>query len=336
MVQCVIAVVLLAMSACYQPDVESCTYACASGANPCPSGMSCVGTRCVHKGDTCGDDAGGSTNFFDLRWGDPNPVPGLVDANRCERRPVLDPSRTYLVLARPTGNVVTMTDCISTSALELYEWRNGAPVKVGTPPQFEPSPLVIPTFIGDGAGAGFTGGHQFFVYRTDVGAATILLKKAEVSSDLRTLIGTTATLSGFPANTEVTFDATLKHIVYASNNELFEGTGTPSTAYVGTLIDQLSTTEAEVTPTMTPDGRVLVFVRSTGGSAGQTDLYVSRRTEITEPWGPPQMLPVGQFKINSDNGYEYDPSITSDGDLLFTSTRAGDGTRRRVFLARHL
>jgi hypothetical protein len=298
--------------------------------------MKCLGDRCVHEGDTCGTetDAGG-TGFYDLQWADPIPVGALVDPNRCERRPVLDPSRTYLVLARPLGNASTMMDCISTSALELYEWRNGAPAKIGTPPQFEQSTLIVATFIGDGAGAGFSGGHQFFVYRTDVGSGMIVLKKAEVSSDLKTLIGSPATMAGFPPNTEITLDATLKHIVYAANNDLFEGTGSPSTVYSGTRLDQLSTAEAEVTPTMTPDGRVLVFARSTGAGSGQTDLYVSKRMAITDPWGPPLLLPVGMFRINSDTGFEYDPFITSDGDLLFTSTRS-DGARRRVFLARHL
>lgn len=335
MVRCVLAGVLFAVTACYQPDVASCTYTCAAGATPCPDGMSCVADRCVHEGDTCDD---GTPNFFELQWDAPAPIPGLVDVDRCERRPVLDPSGTRLILARPTAPVVVGNDCLATAHLELYEWRDGSPSQIGTPADVAPtSPVVVGTFLGEGAAAGLSAGNRVFLYRADTGGGAVLLHRAELTNDLKTVVAAGAPLPGFPANTEATFDANLRHIIYAANNDLFEGTGSPSTGYPGAMpIAELNTTaDLEVTPTMSPDGRVIVFVRTTGGSGGQTDLFVSRRMSISDAWGAPERLPVGQFQINSADRFEYDPYIARNGDLLFTSTRAGDGSRRRVFLARH-
>lgn len=327
--------VLAVTSACYQPEVESCVYTCAAGANPCPQGLHCLGTMCVHEGDTCGTTDPG---FYDVHWDNASGVAPLVDALKCERRPILDPSRTYLVVARPTTTVTGGNDCINTAALELYRWNDGNPTKIAGPASVEASsPIVVGTFIGDGSPAGLPGDHRLFVYRADTGGGTILLKRAELGADLQTLYGTPSVFGTFAPNSEVTFDASLTHIVYSSNGDLYEGTGTVGGTFTGTKISGLSSdVDLELSPTMTPDGRVLVFVKTTGGASTQTDLYVARRREIADPWSTPEPLPNGPLKINTPASFEYDPYITSDGDLLFTSTRTGDGTRRRIYLARHL
>lgn len=53
--------VAFVLASCYRPTVASCQYQCASGASPCPTGMTCVNNACVRPGDTCGGDAGRDT-----------------------------------------------------------------------------------------------------------------------------------------------------------------------------------------------------------------------------------------------------------------------------------
>ncbi len=131
------------------------------------------------------------------------------------------------MVARPTSNVVGGNDCITTAALELYRWNNGEPTKIAGPANVEASsPIVIPTFVGDG-----------------------------VPRASRATTGCSST-----APTRAAGDS--------SNGDLYEGTGTISGSFTGEKIPAMSSdSELELQPTMSTDGRVLVFVKTTGGRA---------------------------------------------------------------------
>lgn len=74
------------------------------------------------------------------------------------------------------------------------------------------------------------------------------------------------------------------------------------------------------TPELSKDGLSLYFASNRPGGYGTLDLWVSQRTSIDAPWGPPQNLgPV----INS-TGSNAAPHLTRDGHwLYFVSNRPG-------------
>jgi Tol biopolymer transport system component len=76
----------------------------------------------------------------------------------------------------------------------------------------------------------------------------------------------------------------------------------------------------EVCPAVTKDGLSLYFGSNRPGGLGAVDIYVSRRANLADPWGPPVTLgPV----VNSSSN-ENCPFVTPDGHtLLFFSNRPG-------------
>jgi len=73
-------------------------------------------------------------------------------------------------------------------------------------------------------------------------------------------------------------------------------------------------------PAISRDGLSLYFTSDRPGGSGDLDLWVSERSDLDQPWGPPQNLgPV----VNSV-GRDLAPNLTRDGHrLFFHSTRAG-------------
>ncbi|MEN6336981.1 MAG: hypothetical protein ABFE01_22215 [Phycisphaerales bacterium] len=66
-------------------------------------------------------------------------------------------------------------------------------------------------------------------------------------------------------------------------------------------------------PCISPDGLTLCFdsYRPVPGALGYTDIYMTTRATVDDPWGRPELL-----AINSD-GYEYSPDIACDGLTLY-------------------
>jgi Tol biopolymer transport system component len=76
----------------------------------------------------------------------------------------------------------------------------------------------------------------------------------------------------------------------------------------------------ESSPTMSPDGRHLIFQAYRGANAfGEQDLYASERTE--HGWSEPWLLPEPVNSVRND-GY---PSFSPDGRLFFFSSDRGEG-----------
>lgn len=66
------------------------------------------------------------------------------------------------------------------------------------------------------------------------------------------------------------------------------------------------------------------------GGSGGLDVYVSRRSSINDPWGPPQNLGT---KINTEAN-DYCPLVTPDGHtLIFVSNRAGGQGMGDLYIA---
>jgi hypothetical protein len=76
-------------------------------------------------------------------------------------------------------------------------------------------------------------------------------------------------------------------------------------------------------PSLTFEETEIYFASPTGG---QNDIWVSRRTAATDPWGPSTLVTELASPQNDE-----DPEVSVDGlTLYFTSDRAGDGRRLYV------
>jgi Tol biopolymer transport system component len=86
------------------------------------------------------------------------------------------------------------------------------------------------------------------------------------------------------------------------------------------LIAELSSAQADLTPTVRRDGREIIFASGRPGTMGAFDLWMSSRHSVHAPWSTPEHL--GPL-INTES-LEVFPSLSFDGNtLLFQSTRPG-------------
>jgi hypothetical protein len=77
---------------------------------------------------------------------------------------------------------------------------------------------------------------------------------------------------------------------------------------------------SSVHPSVRTDGREVFFHSNRTGGFGATDLWVSTRPSVHDPWSTPVNLGV---PLNSATG-EFQPTLSFDArTLIFTSTRAG-------------
>src|SRR4030042_7216044 len=63
------------------------------------------------------------------------------------------------------------------------------------------------------------------------------------------------------------------------------------------------------TPTISPDGLSLYFASDRAGGQGGNDIWVSKRADLSESWGPPPNL---GGPVNSSAGGVF-PSLSADG-----------------------
>ena len=84
----------------------------------------------------------------------------------------------------------------------------------------------------------------------------------------------------------------------------------------------------DFSPSLSADGLTMVFHSGRPGGAGNSDLWMSRRSKISDSFGQPEWL--GPL-INS-NAAEYDPFLSSDGRVLLFYTERAGGDPARVSL----
>jgi hypothetical protein len=82
----------------------------------------------------------------------------------------------------------------------------------------------------------------------------------------------------------------------------------------------VNTALVEVCPSVAKNGLSVYFGSNQSGGFGNADIYVSQRSSISDPWGPPQNLGP---TINS-SAIDNCPFVTPDGHtLIFLSNRPG-------------
>src|SRR3989442_13696494 len=82
-------------------------------------------------------------------------------------------------------------------------------------------------------------------------------------------------------------------------------------------------------PAISPNGLSLYITSGRPGGLGGSDIWVSQRARLDDPWGPPQNLGPN---INSATN-DIAPDFTPDGHwLLFSRGSALEGGRRSGFL----
>ena len=103
--------------------------------------------------------------------------------------------------------------------------------------------------------------------------------------------------------------------------------GTPRV--LSELADPSDPTSQNDDPSFTEDRLELYFESNRAGGAGSTDLYVSTRSSVDDPWGPPRAL----TELNTsarDNG----PGVSADGlRLWFSSARPGGQGGEDIWLS---
>src|SRR5207249_11217983 len=104
-------------------------------------------------------------------------------------------------------------------------------------------------------------------------------------------------------------------------NDVYVSTQQPDGSFgVAQLVDELSSSANDQRPVIRFDGLELFLWSDRPGSVGGTDLWVSSRERVSDPWGTP--LNLGGT-VNSIYD-EAQPYIASDrSTLLFSSNRPG-------------
>jgi len=86
----------------------------------------------------------------------------------------------------------------------------------------------------------------------------------------------------------------------------------------GVVIAELSSASVEDNPAVSADELFLMFSSDRPGGMGQKDIYFARRADRDAAFSAPALLPI----VNTaDNDYE--ACLTEDGELYFSSDRAG-------------
>ena len=82
----------------------------------------------------------------------------------------------------------------------------------------------------------------------------------------------------------------------------------------------INTSSYDSGPCISSDGLSLYFTSFLTGGQGEDDLWVTMRTTVSDPWGPP----VNLGSIVNCPTWDYDPSISADNlELYFTSNHPG-------------
>lgn len=95
----------------------------------------------------------------------------------------------------------------------------------------------------------------------------------------------------------------------------------------------INTAANEQHPAISKDGLSLYFGSDRPGGRGQIDIYVSQRTSLDDPWGPPVNLGPN---INSA-GNDFAPTFTPDGHRMYfhSNGRGGCGLADLFVARRH-
>ena len=89
-------------------------------------------------------------------------------------------------------------------------------------------------------------------------------------------------------------------------------------------------TSSAMSAAVRKDGREILFASNRAGTLGPTDLWVSTRQSVTDPWSPPANLGP---PVNTPFG-DQTPSLSADGrTLLFDSDRPGGAGGRDIWIS---
>jgi len=90
-------------------------------------------------------------------------------------------------------------------------------------------------------------------------------------------------------------------------------------------------TTNDAAPTLRADGREIFFWSTRGGGVGGSDIWVSTRRSVNDPWSPPVNWGGPPFNTTDD---ELQPDLSHDGrTLLFTSSRPGGSGSNDIWMS---
>lgn len=262
------------------------------------------------------------TNFLLASWQAPATIGDItaLPNNACAREPVLSPDGQWLFfLSELTGN-----GCTWSQPTHATLWNDGNPdysaaiamPKFNIPVDTETNPEIL-----DGSLYGEPDEYRYFFSYNINHIISVSLLKADLSAVPGSVEETLASVNN---TREPTFfnDGTQFIYMKASNPRgLYQASGTPGDwdSYTSDFLVSSdfvvgSNGGGDWDPTVTPDGRVLIFQRSS-----QDRHYIATRESTDVPFGVAAPFDTGA--AGGDN--DLDGLFTPDGDFLFASDRSG-------------
>ncbi|HEY4176394.1 MAG TPA: hypothetical protein VGM90_06165 [Kofleriaceae bacterium] len=316
----------LLIAGCYSPSVGDCEYACGAN-NACPSGLECHANACRVAGalDTCdairdgggGDDGGGSGSG----------TPDAPDA--------VPPRKMFGNASQLMGLTGYTEPSLTDDEQNLYAVSNGQIVHLvndGTNQGFgSPS---FPPHVNGGAGTvnatpsiNHDGTVLYFTYRaTPVGSTLDVYhcSRTSTSNDFDSPI--IDPLLATPADERPgTVNMTANRMI------LTLGTGNASDLYeskfeavapmwsMPTRLDGLSSAKEDSHPSLSGDGKTVVFASNRGGD--NLDLYIARRPALDMPFEQPEA--IGELNTVAEDG---NPWLSPDGTVIYFTRGLGANT----------
>jgi WD40-like Beta Propeller Repeat len=93
------------------------------------------------------------------------------------------------------------------------------------------------------------------------------------------------------------------------------------------LVEELSTSSADLQPVISRDGRELFLSSSRPGTLGSLDLWVATRSSTTEPWS----IPTNLGGVVNSTAMDARPAPSFDGtEMYFQSNRSGNADFYRI------
>ena len=116
-----------------------------------------------------------------------------------------------------------------------------------------------------------------------------------------------------------------QQIVMATRGDI---TANFSSGQVVTSIKATSSGVKDADPAVSLDEKIIVFSSDRSGTTGGTDLWYATRTDATQDFGAPRLIP----NVNSDDN-DGDPFLSADGCTLYFASERKTGDNFDLYTA---
>jgi Tol biopolymer transport system component len=292
----------------------------------------------------CGAESGpvasrlDAMSFANSEWSEPVNLGPVVNSNAGDNNPTLssDGLSLYFASDRPGG--LGNTDIwVARRASNDGPWETpihlGAPVNTAS---IDGGPVLSPDghllFVHSSRPGSFGGNDIWVAHRTNTNDDTGWEAPVNLGPDVNTPDaeqGTAYVVSDrggalYFTRGVLTSNAADLYRVEVARDGRTQGPATPVTE-----LNDPATNDAA--PTLRADGREIFFWSTRAGGMGWSDIWVSTRRSVNDPWYPPVSWGGPPFNTTDD---ELQPDLSHDGrTLLFTSSRPGGSGSNDIWMS---